>query len=488
MSSAKSTFEEKLIKDCAYSNSNKLFDYIRGLSNTSSIPHTVYFENQSAATDIDKASMFNTYFHSVMTRSDFALPSPCDLPVSDSSLVNITILDSEVYDTLISLDETKAMGIDGIPPIILKHCALALYKPFHQLFLLRLKQGCLSSEWKVHRITPVPKSGDLTSVKNYRPITLLCTISKVLERLVYNKVIVFLSRCLYSKQFGFIKNSSCLQNLLLFFTNIYHSHDINMQTDVIYTDFRKTFDSVSHNELLFKLKSTGIGGSLWHWFCGYLSSRVQCVSINNSLSPFLPVTSGVPQGSILGPILFLIYINDLPLSIKFSNLFLFADDGKCALPIGGYPDQTHLQSDINSLYEWSCTWHLSFNKGKFTLIRFFANIETTYTIEDTPITLRSSHKDLGVIISNDLKWNDHIHYILSKAYRMLHLLRRTFYAVKAVNPKKILYLSLIRSKVTYCSPIWRPNFIKDIKLLEDLQRRATKFILNVKLQISSNSS
>ena len=134
MSSAKSTFEEKLIKDCAYSNSNKLFDYIRGLSNASSIPHTVYFENQSAATDIDKASMFNTYFHSVMTHSDFTLPSPCDLLVSDSSLVNITILDSEVYDALISSDETKAMGIDGIPPIILKHCALALYKPFHQPF------------------------------------------------------------------------------------------------------------------------------------------------------------------------------------------------------------------------------------------------------------------------------------------------------------------------------------------------------------------
>ena len=149
------------------------------------------------------------------------------------------------------------MGIDGIPPIILKICALALYKPFHQLFLLCLKHGCLPSEWKAHRITPVPKSGDLTSVTNYRPITLLCTISKVLER-PYNKVIDFLSICLYSKKFGFIKNSSCLQNLLLFFTNIYHSHDLNMQTDVIYTDFRKAFDSVSHNELLFKLKYSGI--------------------------------------------------------------------------------------------------------------------------------------------------------------------------------------------------------------------------------------
>ena len=115
--------------------------------------------------------MFNTYFHSVMTCSDFALPSPCDLLVLDFSLVNITILDSEVYDTLISLDETKSIGIDSIPPIILKHCALALYKPFHQLFWLCLiKQGCLPSEWKVHRITPVPKSGDLTSVKHYRPI------------------------------------------------------------------------------------------------------------------------------------------------------------------------------------------------------------------------------------------------------------------------------------------------------------------------------
>ena len=240
-----------------------------------------------------------------------------------------------------------------------------------------------------------------------------------------------------------------------------------MQTDVIYTDFRKAFDSVFHNELLIKLKS--IRGSLWHWFMA-ICPRVQCVSINNSLSLFLQVTSSVPQGSILGHIPFLIYINDLPLSIKFSNLFLFADNGKCALPIGVYPEQTHLQSDIiNSLYEQSCTWHLSFNKEKFTFIRFFAIFETTYKTEVSPITLRSSHKDLGVIISNDLKWNDHIHYILSKTYRMLHLLRRSYHSVKAVNPQKILYLSLIRSKVTYCSQIWSLRTLKYQKIYNVVQ-------------------
>ena len=153
---------------------------------------------------------------------------------------------------------------------------------------------------------------------------------------------------------------------------------MGLQTDVIYTDFKKAFNTVPHDELLFKLWSIG------------------CVSINNKRSSMLPVLSGVPQRSILGPLLFLVYINDLPLAVTFSKLLLFADDGKCALPISISSDSLKLQRDIHSL---SKTWNLHFNSEKFTLLHFFSTLTSTFTINSLPRAAKTSHKDLGVIIS-----------------------------------------------------------------------------------------
>ena len=235
-------------------------------------------------------------------------------------------------------------------------------------------------------------------------------------------------------------------------------------------------------ELLSKLWCFGFRGKIWCWLKAYLSHRLQCVSINGKKSSLLPVISGVPQGSILGPLLFLIFINDLPDSTHSSSLLLYADDAKCFRPIASPSDLQPLQDDLNSLFNWSLKWKLRFNISKCALLRLTSGYSFTqsppYYINDEEIVLKDCHRDLGILISGNLSWTSHYELICSRAYRMLGLLRRVFSATVCVSAKKNLYTSLVRSQLSYCSMIWRPNLIKDIKCLETVQRRATKFILS----------
>ena len=301
------------------------------------------------------------------------------------------------------------MGIDNIGPRILKCSALALYQPLHHLFISCLSQHCIPNEWRIHLIVPIHKSGDKASVKNYRPISLLCSISKVLEKIVYDKIIDFVASRVNVAQFGFLQNRSSLHQLLLFLKNIFDGFKINSQTDVIYLDFRKAFDSVAHNELLAKLWHFGITGNLWKWFRGYLSSRMQCVKLDGILSHPLPVVSGVPQGSILGPLLFLIFINDIPETVTSSDLLLFADDTKCFKTIGNPSDCHSLQQDLQQLSDQNHLWNQHFNENKCVCIHLTTKgpITHQYCINDVTVSVQTQHRDLGIIISSDLSWDEH---------------------------------------------------------------------------------
>ena len=373
------------------------------------------------------------------------------------------------------------MGVDGIGPLILKECAHVLFEPIHHLFSLSLSHQSIPVEWRTHFITPIHKSGTRSLVNNYRPISLLCIISKVLERIIYNHITVFVTGSLSSIQFGFLKNRSTVKQLLIFLNSVHQSLNNKAQTDVIYLDFSKAFDSVPHNELLVKLWQIGIRGKLWLWFKSYLSSRRQCVHINNSRSSLLPVISGVPQGSILGPLLFLIYVNDLPLSINSSSLLLFADDTKCLKSIDCPHDCDLLQNDFSLLSDWSLKWKLLFNVSKCVNLTFSLShdpIVYSYFINDKEILSKDCHKDLGVFIAGDLSWSVHYDHICSRAYKMLGLLRRVFCRANTIIAKKHLFNVLVKSQISYCSEIWRPHLLKDIQTLENIQRRATKFILS----------
>ena len=201
--------------------------------------------------------------------------------VIHNSLSSITISRTDVFEVLVSLDVEKSPGMDKISPRVLRSCAVALTEPLHHLFSLSLRYATLPSNWKIHKVVPIPKAGDLTSVKNYRPISLLSNTSKVLKRIIYNKIINHISKDINPRQFGFTKNCSALQQMLIFLDQIINSP---LQTDVIYFDISKAFDTVSHGILLKKLWSIGITSTLWSWFKDYLSNRYQRVTINNSYS------------------------------------------------------------------------------------------------------------------------------------------------------------------------------------------------------------
>ena len=235
---------------------------------------------------------------------------------------------------------------------------------------------------------------------------------------------------------------------------------------------------MSHSILLNKLWSIGITGTLWSWFIEYLSNRYQRVIINNSLSDSLPVISGVPQGSILGPLLFLVYINDMSSYINHSQFLKFADDTKCFLHINTLSDHIAPQENFTAVFTWSQDFHMDFNFKKFIHLSFKSKLDTIYTISDTCIPCSDSHKDLGITLSVDLSWNKHYKTITARLYKVLGLIRRTFSSCHSTTTMTRLYVSLVHPQLFYCTQIWHLHLMKDILNIERVQCRATKHILN----------
>ena len=276
-------------------------------------------------------------------------------------------------------------------------------------------------------------------------------------------------------QHEFLPHKSCTTQLLTAMNHWTESLNSGYATDIIYFDFKKAFDSVPHRRLLLKLKSYGITGNLLSWLSSFLTGRLQRVTLNNVYSEWSNVISGVPQGSVLGPILFLLYINDIP-SIVDSHLLLFADDIKFYRRIQSENDIIQLQKDINDLLNWFNTWLLNFNIPKCKVLRIgTSTFPQNYTLNGTPLDNVQDMRDLGVIIDSKLNFHSHSTYIVSKANRLLGLIRKSFENI-SIQTLPMLYKSLVRPTLEYGNPIWGPYYVLDQQAVERVQRRATKMI------------
>ena len=477
---SKRSYEQKLA--CNIKNDSKSFyAYVRSKQN---VQDKVGPLEDSAGNIISQgflmAEDLNGYFSSVFTKEYIS-----SLPVADAKfqgaksdyLGPLVVTPELVAKKIKAMKDNKSPGVDGIPPKLLMETVEQISIPLARVFNLSLKEGVVPFEWKEANIIPLFKKGSRNKSENYRPVSLTSVICKLLERLIKDHMVDFLvkHKLLNSSQHGFLKARSCLTNMLCFLEEITKWIDVGSPVDIIYLDFQKAFDKVPHQRLLLKLKAHGIGDSITDWIEQWLTDRRQRVVVDGEVSNWKSVLSGVPQGSVLGPILFLIYINDLDDSIT-SNVLKFADDTKLFRKVNTDGDKQHLQNDLDRLVKWSEKWQMLFNFGKCKCLHTgHRNLNVNYKMGDTVLGITVKEKDLGVTISTDMKVSEQCGIAASKGNQILGLIRRniTYKGKKLIIP---LYKAIVRPHLEYCIQAWRPYRKKDIDTLEHIQRRATKMI------------
>ena len=433
----------------------------------------------------EMANVCNCYFHSVLNRpsDDGEMPEMEDL--CDENIRDIEITTEMVKRKLENLNRYKGSGPDKMHPHVLRETAASISLPLSMIFKESLSTGETPEDWRRANVTPIFKKGDRNDPANYRPVSLTSQVCKVLESLVKEKMFDHLKskNLLSEEQHGFREGRSCLSNLLTTLEDWTKMLDDGDCVDVAYLDFRKAFDLVSHKHLLYKLQKHGINGQIGNWIKAFLENRKQKVVIRGFESDELDVLSGVPQGSVLGPILFLIFINDLP-KCTTCPVCLFADDSKiyCRVPrtTNNSPksvdEHNLLQKDLQELQKWATTWKMSFNVNKCKIMHLgYNNPKHEYSLDDIALAETVKERDLGVLIDNELKFSQHIKSIVAKANRMIGLIKISFESVDK-DMFKTLYNALIRPLLEYCVHAWSPHMEGDIALLENVQRRATKLV------------
>ena len=425
--------------------------------------------------------MFNKFFSSqTLLENGSSSPDKSSLTKNPHVFDSIKTTPKEVFDILCHLKKGKAAGIDEITPDLLRLCASGIAESLSALFNKSFDSSKFPSQWKKALVVPIFKKGDKCCPGNYRPISLLPAISKVLERVVHNKLSDFLRSWLTSNQSGFKTSDGTVPQLVRMTQEWSNAVDEGQYVAAVFFDLKKAFDRVWHQGLFTKLRAAGIKGAAHEWLVNFLTDRVQVTVVNGKISTSARLFAGVPQGAILSPLLFSVFMNDIPFP-RTTNLF--ADDTSSYI-IDSVPSllESKLQERTNSLSIWFSKWHLTVNPTKSAVIVFRSRkmqaINIRITVDSHQVPQVSHHRHLGVTFSDTLGWTSHVDTIVRAASAKVGFLRRLR---KRLNPliMRQLYITSIRPSLEYASIVWGGLTRRDEEKLEKCNRSAARLIANI---------
>lgn len=462
------------IENSLKSNPKFFWSYVKSLKDNHDIHDEMVFENQTYSGTQNITEGFAKFFKSVYIDD---LDVACNTSTTSKSFFCQKRISFEMIKmALKKVKPNKAIGPDGIPAYILKGCSDYFLIPLHALFNLILRTSTYPDKWKISKVIPIFKTGSRDEIKNYRPISIVCAVSKIFEVIIFDLLFSEMSNRITSCQHGFLPKRSTLTNLITFCQYVHEALNSRSQVDVIFMDMEKAFDRVRHCIILRALNDLDVPSYLVNLIHSYLKHRYQYVQLKGCKSDVFISTSGVPQGSNLGPLLFLAAINSIVDGLESAKGLLFADDFKCFFQVGSIADCEILQNDFCNVVNWCNASHFNLNVSKCSCMSFTLNnnaLQFNYKLNDVALNRVNTQKDLGIIFDTALSFSNHIVSKIESAQKIAGFISRNTKNFP-VDVSLHLFDSLVAPILEYGSIIWSPQYNVWFALLESVQRKFLK--------------
>ena len=465
----------KLCKD-ANQEPNKIWKFLSN-NKTKTYPTEFFLNKDKSFDNQSTADLFAKHFSSSFVNSNL---KNYNLNITNiPKLDNILITSTDISKAINSIKLNNSHGPDLISASLIHNCKTELLQPLLLLFSGIIDKDDYPSKLKMSHVVPVYKSNDKNNIGNYRPITIINNFAKILDKIIFEKINNSLYDLIIPEQHGGIPGRSTVTNLLCFNEYVSDAFLKNNSVQAMYLDVSKAFDTVNHQLLCYKLEKYGISGNLLNYFKNYLSNRTQAVKFCNTFSSPYSVVSGIPQGSVLACLLYLLYVNDIKLNIRNAKFLLFVDDLKVYLEINDYDDLHLLLSDLNSILLWAKNNGLNFNFKKCYSMLFSKSRISNYPkilLNDVEIPNLHEAKDLGIYYQNNLLFDNHINIIIKKAIRNINYIKYNCRKFKNIKILINIYNCIVKSILMYGSCLWNPTKKGTINDLEKIQQKFLRFL------------